>query len=99
MSAPVAPGDWVECVGPKGAASRQRPDIVGGRIYMVDDLVTGFRCGKCGTFDHAGLHLVGIARHEPGGFGGCQFRPIYRPDESLIKRLFEPLPADVEPVS
>lgn len=96
MAGAIGPGDWVECIGPTGVASNQRPDIVGGRVYQVDGLVSGFRCSRCDSFDHPGLHLVGIWRHEPGGFGGCQFRPIYRPKVETFSALLRPAP-EMEP--
>lgn len=103
MGSPVGPGDWVECF-PQFWQSQ--PDYVSltgrwpepGGIYVVREIgvMPGRDCEPA-------IRLVGVVARCPG-HPDCwwplkHFRPIYRPDESLIERLLEPLPADLEPVS
>jgi hypothetical protein len=97
MSA-IGPGDWVECVDPKGADW-----LTFGAIYLVDD-VRKFHgaCGHCGRkgadCDNTGLLLGGIRGIRPGcadyNCSRC-FRPIYRPRaeliETLLRKADEPL--------
>lgn len=94
MSAPIGPGDWVECC-PKFYVA-QPPlgvTLIGswptpGRIYQVREC--GFRTG---TNDPA-IRLVGIVASYPG-HPDCwwptrHFRPIYRPKADLIEQLKAP---------
>lgn len=91
MAAPIGPGDWVELIGPKGVTSWVCPDFVGGGLYCVEELVWTAPCSKCGSSEHAGLHLVGKARAKHG-WAGCIFRPIYRPKSEIIEALKAPAP-------
>lgn len=89
MACELAPGVWVEALGPKGAVSPYTGARAGG-VYCIEALVWIAPCDKC-TDEHPGLHLVGLKRH-PAGWAGCQFRPVYRPPADFIVSLTQPAP-------
>lgn len=93
MSA-IGPGDWVEClVVREPAPGARKAGFRLGALYCVE------RVGQRGS---PWLHLVGMPTPRDCGINGdgwnarC-FRPIYRPDETLTKRLMEPLPDALAP--
>jgi hypothetical protein len=104
MSAPIGPGDWVECCPPagyRGGISRAEIKCAGsyprpGGVYQVRE-VGSFRSPD-GMTD--GLRLVGIVASYPGHpdawWTASCFRPIYRPSESLLRDLLQPIPAELE---
>lgn len=80
MSAPIGPGDWVECVD-----TRDSPVVVLHAIYLVED-TAWHRDIPC-------LILRGVV--SPRGFRKVRadcFRPIYRPKSELIEQLKQPAP-------
>jgi hypothetical protein len=91
VSAPIGPGDWVECV------SDDAKPMVRGRIYQVARAHrTDAACTTCGDADGAALEIVG--HPHPLGWGfciGCEVRPIYRPRSDFIESLKQPAPPAV----
>lgn len=94
MSAPIGPGDYVECY--RGtdrgidAASGTGGVIVGG-VYCVREVIRGrYADGAIGE----GLRFVGIqafdANGREGGWPTEMFRPVYRPNQELIRSLLKP---------
>lgn len=94
MSAPIAPGDWVEVVEISGMGLRH--GFVLGGVYMVEDVRPADDGGLAGLVikDHPSPHST-RAWADDGSF-----RPIYRPSSKLIEQLSQPveIPADA-PVS
>lgn len=95
MSAPIGPGDWVECV-----ESRQGTLLLRvGAIYQIE-AVRNFEwsCDGCepGECDQCGVRCVGLDSSRPGYSGGwiCsrRFRPVYRPKSEIIQALKQPSP-------
>lgn len=93
-AAPIGPGDYVECMD----ASPLRPggipsQLISGKIYTVRglDVVPGW-------YRNAGEPLVLLVETSPpletDGYDPARFKPVYRPDASLISRLLSDIPAD-----
>lgn len=84
MSAPIGPGDWVECI--KTAPGTR---IFLGKVFQVEAVLGEWPCimghSKC-----TGLIFVGLPRstHSSGGYAACGFRPIH-PGGELIRLLTE----------
>lgn len=95
MSAPIGPGDWVECV--KCSPHGHMRGLRLGGVYRVCEIIHGPRsCDGCGT-NHEGLALDGLFANP--GWAICAFRPIYRPRADLIQRLLSPVPGVRESVT
>jgi hypothetical protein len=104
MSAPIGPGDWVECVVPcneNDSAIQAHwlcgAEIIKGRVYRVMRIERGIdNFGE----DSDGFVLVEKDTHFPRADGELgswmvgHFSPIYRPDESLVAELLTQVPAD-----
>lgn len=104
MAAPIAPGDWVECVDASpGWDGLPVPFVVGG-LYRVTEVIEGNEWHQAGRYVRefcVGLLFEGVPQpSDDGSYNAVRFRPIYRPSEKLIEQLSQPvdLPAD-EPVS
>lgn len=101
MTAPIGPGDWVECAPPSGYRGDIPIEQVGisgsypkrGHVYRVREV------GQYRTLQgmEDGLRLVGIVASTPGHpdswWPARCFRPIYRPKAELIQSLLAPTPA------
>lgn len=104
MSAPIGPGDWVECVDDRASdfgSFGKGEVVVAGGVYLVSEVLMAF--APNGT-RRPSLRLAGVVAPPSRRFRLCaldatRFRPIYRPDESLTRRLMEPLPDAVAPSS
>lgn len=93
MSAPIGPDDYVECVDASLGWVTGASGLVHGRIYRIEKVlrehkhgVTG--CPTCGV----------VLRDGPNPdvpWDISRFKPIYRPDASLISRLLSDVPTDV----
>ena len=90
MSAPINPGDYVECALAHPCPLYGPVPLTVGALYQVaevaidPDTITGWVVG-----------LVGVRSNAPNGrFGGRRFRPVYRRDETLTARLLSDIPAD-----
>lgn len=102
MSAAIGPGDWVECIRMTSPAVISA-GVRAGCIYCVEAIkdMAPRRCVSCGSgCPSIALRLQGI-RFAPLGYSAnwiCAgaFRPIYRPSQSLIRDLQQPIPADLE---
>jgi hypothetical protein len=99
MSAPIGPGDWVECiredapphVPPEHVIPLHNPVL--GKIYRVERIVPGeeFEDGE------PGVELEGVHETDTEGnrasFWLEQFRPVYRPKgRELFRKLLDPVP-------
>lgn len=97
MAEPIGPGDWVEAY-----RGRDCPPVYIGRVYRAvevwDDPSWG-DCSECLPGELAPCVVLAGINTRANPYCGCTLRPIYRRDESLIERLLEPLPADVEPAT
>lgn len=97
MSAPIGPGDWVECVA-TSVDFGFRP----GQIYRCTGAPPKvLPCKTCGK-EHTGLTLSQAPAPRPATWLWpiCCFRPIYRPKSELIEQLKQPVEiGDDEPVS
>ena len=100
MAAPIAPGDFVECVNRGDDASdaraiRMRGDLHVGGVYRVRDVTSGFDHSTRTT--RIGLLLDGVIGYDENGVEGCwdpaMFRPIH-PGGALTKLLMQPIPAE-----
>lgn len=88
MTKPIEPGDWVECV--EVDPSRGYP-VTGfrvGGLYVVEDV------GFCSVFHEPWLTCVGMPVPRDlclnaDGWAARAFRPIHRPDASLIENLMK----------
>jgi hypothetical protein len=76
----------VECVASTGNAAKWGEVFVVGAVYRVRD------CGPWLLTDQTWVSIEGKRDPEPypGWDAGC-FRPIYRPDEKLIRDLLQPV--------
>lgn len=92
MSAPIGPGDWVECV---KADFFGGDTIVKGGIYCVEAILPNHGwCPLCKDYC-ADVVLTTDVEKDIGWCPG-RFRPIYRPKAELIEVLKKPveLPED-----
>lgn len=93
MSADIGPGDWVEAVGMNPALSRGRR-IAGvftlGALYQVEESRVFEPTGELGVI----IRDMPRSTHVTGMWNALCFRPIYRPRESLIRDLLEPIKED-----
>lgn len=90
----IGPGDWVECV--DGSRVSRCPDCdwlpeswpVEGLVYRVVDVGVNL-------FGESWVELAEFREIDPSGLVVAwdvdRFRPIYRPKESLIQTLLEPV--------
>lgn len=105
MSAPIGPGDWVECVDagvlrPCARCNwwhRARPELQQGALYQIAGVGAPDEDGE------VSYRLVGVEHAEGGAFFEDRFRPIYRRNDGLIadllRRAKEPLRTETpEPV-
>jgi hypothetical protein len=92
----IGPGDFVECVTafvpvPGWRVVPAVPSV--GQICRVSWCGPGRRNGKGAMA--AGLGLVGYsvfdADDRAGGFDAAHFRPVYKPNASLIRDLMQPV--------
>jgi hypothetical protein len=91
MTDAIGPGDFVECVdaSPDAWGWFDCPLVVGA-IYTVHECATG-------TLRPDGAKGRGLRldRHNPpiprGFWGDHRFKPVYRPKQSLIRDLLEPI--------
>jgi hypothetical protein len=98
MSAPIGPGDWVECVSAEIVQFAWGSCSLGG-LYCVTECQRN-RAGECGARLSGGgpcgtaLRFHGVRHSYPGTtpdvFCACAFRPIYRPKADLIASLSAP---------
>jgi hypothetical protein len=100
MSAPIGPGDWVECVDASPHRGALDPSTIIalslGALYQVREVADGFAGGEL----RHGLLLVGLKnRTNRDGLEFAydveRFRPIYRPKSSIIEQLKQPAPEAV----
>lgn len=86
MSAPIGVGDFVECID-AGPDRLGTPVVLEqGSIYQVERIwidILDERDGSVGT----GVDLYGIVDPRDYSFELKRFKPIYRPDASLIESL------------
>jgi len=96
MSAPIGPGDWVECVNAESGWTDGDPRLVLGAIYVVEEVAIRRRDPRTGL-ETVGLYLREVPSHVPWSI--TRFRPIYRPSESLfLQRLMEVPAPELETV-
>jgi hypothetical protein len=93
MSAPIGPGDWVECINvtPRHPENSAAHLLTLGALYRVE------RCGV--VAGDPAVWLLGLQSDDiSGAFQAYRFRPIYRPKreltEDLLRRAKEPLRVD-----
>jgi hypothetical protein len=89
MSAPIGPGDWLECIKAVGDEAHL---IIVGEFYCVERLDSELLgpCGECGAVG-TGFHLAGIKlRWEQGAFCTCSFRPVGGPEVDVVEVLKAP---------
>lgn len=92
MSAPIGPGDWVECVrdddceGYPGMPLRRAGSLQ--CVSSVDD--EDAECGECGDVS-PGFYLQGDVPNPEWSRCACFYRLIYRPREDLIETLLQPV--------
>jgi hypothetical protein len=83
MSAPIGPGDWVECVSTDPEDADDYGRVMRVRAVKRDGVV----CKKCSS-------EVGIDCDDgyvvPFLWCACELRPIYRPKADLIESLKAP---------
>jgi hypothetical protein len=90
MSAPIGPGDWVECIAPC-----EEYGLRAGAIYCVEEVAEPATDGSC---QHCSGGCFGVLVSEAwlpvaeGYWCGARFRPIYRPKSSIIEQLKQPAP-------
>lgn len=92
MSAPIGPGDWLECIGDWPALG-----LAKGSIWQCDAVIecsTDAECEECGESGGFGLLLRNSTEPMEDGEGWCPcgFRPIYRPNSEIIQLLKQPAP-------
>lgn len=98
MSAPIGPGDWVECIGGTKGMSAHHPGlVVVGQIYQVKEV--GRFCRSTDGARYPSLTVFGV----PDVIDGYRvslpvviFRPIYSPKAELITNLLTTIPAEPE---
>lgn len=91
MAGAIGPGDWIEpVVLAAGVAAPACPQVVGGHVYLCEELVWSDACQVCDG-DHPGLHIRGVPRIKHG-WAACEWRPVYRPRADLIQSLKQPAP-------
>lgn len=91
MSAPIGPGDYVECIQNRLPTTLPPRGIVVGRIYRVTD--TGVTPPDDKEPNKAWLRVDGAeCRPDRWGFHAEWFRPVYKPQASLIQSLKQPAP-------
>lgn len=91
MSAPIGPGDWVECI-----YSEVDPFRIG-RLFCVDSVCSdGVEC-PAGHGPCDGLLFDGEVFDGTYYWAACCYKPIYRPKAELIQGLLRPTDAPVEP--
>ena len=83
MTAPIGPGDYVECVDQSATQIRY------GNIYRVSDIGEGGGCRDCDCTTWVDLEGV-PAIAESAWCSGCQVRPIYRPKRGAFDYLLQP---------
>ena len=89
MSAPIGPGDWVECVQNRLPTTAPPVGLVVGRVYRVE--AAGVTPPDDREPNIAWVRLEGArCRDDRWGFRAAWFRPVYRPDASLIAGLKVP---------
>jgi hypothetical protein len=86
MSA-IGPGDFVECVDGSPLSNPKRPPVIEGAVYRVHAIKSVLAAN--GEAVEA-LLLVGLNTY-PDAYSMRRFRPIYRPDEKLIRDLLQPV--------
>lgn len=92
MTAPIGPGDWVECVNASPFHSRNAVSnrLRVGAIYQI---------ANCGLDPGDGVPIVWLVGLDSGDFTraflAARFRPIYRPKASLIESLLTAKPVRV----
>lgn len=92
MVSAFGPGDWVECISSCGPDDHGNY-VASGSLYQIEFIAPFNRLP--GNPDGDGVKLVGVGRSWPGL--EClwvkeRFRPIYRPNASIIEALKQPLP-------
>lgn len=95
MSAPIGPGDFVECVDASPDWWGDPVPLVVGQIYRVlgIDWGEGARISPPGLEHAPGLWLAGVrSENDEDSFALDRFRPIYRPRADLIEQLQQPAP-------
>ncbi len=105
MSAPIGPGDWVELVGPfrgDGRALAAEYAAVGwrvvgayypGLITVCEAVAPAMRLAGGRVVPGLRVRAVKVFRGEREGWlPAFQWRPVYRPKQSLIESLKQPAP-------
>lgn len=89
MSAPIGPGDWVECVAfwPHPRAPLAALSV--GCIYQIDWVGEGV---DCDGVDGAAVRVINDPLPSHCAWRADQFRPIYRPSSDFIDSLKQPAP-------
>ena len=79
----IGPGDWVECVDASDSPHHLLScPLVLGAMYLVVELHPEDAAGEVGVETRSIPERI---------FRASRFRPIYRPKESLIQTLLEPV--------
>jgi hypothetical protein len=96
MSAPIGPGDYVECVNAGSKWPGFPCFLILGAIYTVERIVLP----GPDTVDDT-VFLVGVKNPNDGritprgdrvaGFALSRFRPIYRRSDTILKSVLEPV--------
>jgi hypothetical protein len=97
VSAPIGPGDFVECVdaSPSATNGRPAPFSLGG-VYTVAELLPPDVLGDAGVR----LREVPVTEQQRvlgTGWRASRFRPIYTRKQSLITDLLTKAPQEKEP--
>lgn len=97
MSAPIGPGDWVECIDVTPRNSNGPGNLTWLRLLRVGAI---YRVQAVFTLDgEDGFALAGFPpppSPRMRGFRADRFRPIYRPSESLFLERLMDVPAAPE---
>lgn len=85
MSAPIGPGDWVECVSVNCGCEDARPEKVA--LFLCEG--TTYHINRVGQTAN-GRDAVELVDWPNTPFCPGHFRPIYRPKADLIESLKAP---------
>lgn len=89
MSAPIGPGDWLECIN-DAPHSWFGIRLTLGRLYCVERV---WSVNERNDVTEDQVSLVGVplpSRQSTGSWGIHRFRPIYRPKADFIESLKAP---------
>jgi hypothetical protein len=92
MSAPIGPGDWVECVDAAARSFFAPEDVLTvGKLYRVTKTFVNAFGPALGIEGHPRIDASAYWGFEVG-YRLHRFRPIYRPKSSIIEQLKQPAP-------